>query len=177
MESSILGRDVAVGSTKDVVYTPDASKLTLTNSIIEDSGGPVSAQCGTNGNRCNINPKLDAIANNGGFTQTMRLLPGSPAIDAGSNSALLATDQRGAARTQGTATDIGAYETPAGSAAQCKLDMDGDNAVTAMKEGLVLLRSMLGFTSAAATANTGITQAQWDATRANLNANCGTSLP
>ena len=177
VESSILGRDVAVGSTKDVVYTPDASKLTLTNSIIEDSGGPVSAQCNTNGNRCNINPKLDALANNGGFTRTMRLLPGSPAIDAGSNSAALATDQRGAARTQGTATDIGAYETPAGSAAQCKLDMDGDNAVLAMKEGLVLLRSMLGFTSAAATANTGITQAQWDATRANLNANCGTSLP
>jgi len=107
----------------------------------------------------------------------MRLLPGSPAIDTGSNSAALATDQRGAARTQGAATDIGAYETPAGSSAQCKLDMDGDNAVLAMKEGLVLLRSMLGLTSAAATANTGITQAQWDATRANLNANCGTSLP
>ena len=177
VESSILGRDVAVGSTKDVVYTPDASKLTLINSIIEDSGGPVSAQCGTNGNRCNINPKLDALANNGGFTRTMRLLPGSPAVDAGSNSALLATDQRGAARTQGAATDIGAYETPAGSTAQCKLDMDGDNAVLAMKEGLVLLRSMLGFTSAAATANTGITQAQWDSARANLNANCGTNLP
>lgn len=82
-----------------------------------------------------------------------------------------------AARTQGTATCVGAYKTPAGSAAQCKLDMDGDNLVTAMNEGLVLVRSMPGFTSAAATANTGINQTLWDATRANLNAHCGTSLP
>jgi hypothetical protein len=177
VESSILGLDVATGSTTSVMYMSDPSKLTLTNGIVEDSGSPVSAQCTINGNRCNIDTKLDTLANNGGPTQTMRLLPGSPAIDTGSNSAALATDQRGAARTQGTATDIGAYETPAGSSAQCKLDMDGDNAVLATKEGLVLLRSMLGFSSAAATANTGITQAQWDATRANLNANCGTSLP
>lgn len=55
--------------------------------------------------------------------------------------------------------------------------MDGDNLVTAMNEGLVLVRSMPGFTSAAATANTGINQTLWDATRANLNAHCGTSLP
>ena len=177
VESSILGLDVPTGSTKDSVYVSDPSKLTVTNSLLEGSGNSASSQCNSNGNRCNVNPKLDTLANNGGFTQTMRLLPGSPAIDTGSNSALLATDQRGAARTQGTFTDIGAYETPAGSAAQCKLDMDGDNAVLAMKEGLVLLRSMLGMTSTAATANTGITQAQWDATRTNLNANCGTSLP
>ncbi len=177
IESSILGRDVAVGSTKGVAWVSDPSKLTMSNSVIEDNGGPVSAQCTVNGNRCNVDAKLVALANNGGPTQTMRLLPGSPAIDTGSNSAARTTDQRGAARTQGTATDIGAYETPAGSAAQCKLDMDGDNGVLAMKEGLVLLRSMLGFSSTAATANTGISQAQWDATRANLNANCGTSLP
>ena len=55
--------------------------------------------------------------------------------------------------------------------------MDGDNLVTAINEGLVLARSMPGFTSAAATANTGINQTLWDATRANLNAHCGTSLP
>ncbi len=177
VDSTTLGQDMPTGSTKDSIYMSDPSKLTVNNSLMEGSGNAASAQCTTNGNRCNIDAKLDTLANNGGPTQTMRLLPGSPAIDTGSNSALLATDQRGAARTQGAATDIGAYETPAGSAAQCKLDMDGDNAVTAMKEGLVLLRSMLGFTSAAATANTGISQAQWDATRANLNANCCTNLP
>ena len=58
----------------------------------------------------------------------------------------------------------------------CKLDMDGDNQVSAMREGLVLLRSMLGFGAAAAVSGTGINQGQWDATRNNLNANCGTSF-
>ena len=108
VESTILGLDVAMGSTKGAVWISDPSKFTLTTSIIEDSGGPVSAQCTTNGNRCNVDPKLDALTNNGGFTQTMRLLPGSPAIDTGSNTALLPTDKRGAARTQGATTDIGA---------------------------------------------------------------------
>ena len=177
VENSFLGRAVAGRTRNDAVYIFDPSKLTLTNTLIEDTGGPASAQCNTNGNRCNVDAKLDALANNGGPTQTMRLLPGSPAIDIGSNSTALTTDQRGAARMEGAATDIGAYETPSGSSAQCKLDMDADNLVTAMKEGLVLLRSMLGYTSAATTANTGITQGQWDAVRVNLNANCGTSLP
>ncbi len=46
-----------------------------------------------------INPMLGPLANNGGPTQTMALLPGSPAIDAGSNALIPAgvtTDQRGA---------------------------------------------------------------------------------
>ena len=40
----------------------------------------------------------------------MALLPGSPAIDAGSAVGAPATDQRGVPRTQGTAPDIGAFE-------------------------------------------------------------------
>ncbi|RYX81417.1 hypothetical protein EON83_24150 [bacterium] len=53
-------------------------------------------------------PKLGELADNGGPTQTIALLPGSPAIDAGSTS--LATDQRGIARPQRRAADIGAVE-------------------------------------------------------------------
>jgi len=57
-------------------------------------------------------PKLAALADNGGPTQTMRLQPGSAAIDqvpaTGANCP--ATDQRGVARPRGTACDIGAYE-------------------------------------------------------------------
>jgi hypothetical protein len=72
---------------------------------------------------------------------------------------------------------MGAYESPVLAAAlPCKLDMDGDNQVVATKEGLVLLRAMLGFSSANAVSGSGITQAQWDTTRNNLNANCGTNF-
>ena len=66
-------------------------------------------------------PKLGPLANNGGPTQTMALLAGSPAINAGSNALAvdpsnngqpLTTDQRGVpfARIAGGTVDIGAYE-------------------------------------------------------------------
>jgi CSLREA domain-containing protein len=62
------------------------------------------------GDLSNVNPRLDALKSNGGFTQTMALQATSSAIDAGDNAACPATDQRGVARPQGAACDIGAYE-------------------------------------------------------------------
>ena len=69
-----------------------------------------------------INPMLGPIQNNGGPTDTMALLPGSPAIGAGSVALLavdvngnpLQYDQRGPGypRTTNGAVDIGAYEDP-----------------------------------------------------------------
>jgi hypothetical protein len=65
------------------------------------------------------NPGLDALAGNGGPTQTEALADGSPAINAGDPSGCtdlvgnpLTTDQRGIARPQppGGRCDIGAYE-------------------------------------------------------------------
>ncbi|HUB75982.1 MAG TPA: choice-of-anchor Q domain-containing protein [Solirubrobacteraceae bacterium] len=60
---------------------------------------------------------LGALAGNGGSLQTVALLPGSPAIDAGdpdgcsdASGAPLASDERGVARPQGGRCDIGAYE-------------------------------------------------------------------
>ena len=60
---------------------------------------------------------LGPLQNNGGPTQTMALLPGSPAIDAGANTLAvdaqgnpLTTDQRGLARVSGADVDIGAFE-------------------------------------------------------------------
>ncbi|MEL7009832.1 MAG: calcium-binding protein [Cyanobacteria bacterium J06588_4] len=59
-----------------------------------------------------LDPLLGELQNNGGSTATRELLPGSPAIDAGSNPNSLATDQRGNGfnRTVGNGTDIGAFE-------------------------------------------------------------------
>jgi hypothetical protein len=58
----------------------------------------------------NTDPLLGPLADNGGPTQTMALLPGSPAIDAGTEIAGITTDQRGITRPQGSAPDIGAFE-------------------------------------------------------------------
>ena len=55
-------------------------------------------------------PKLGLLADNGGPTLTMALLPGSPAIDAGNTSLAPDTDQRGFPRPAGLAADIGAFE-------------------------------------------------------------------
>jgi len=55
---------------------------------------------------------LSPLANNGGFTQTMVLGAGSPAIDAGNNATCASTDQRGVKRPQGPHCDMGAYEAP-----------------------------------------------------------------
>jgi hypothetical protein len=56
-----------------------------------------------------VDPMLGPLADNGGPTKTHALLAGSPAIDKG-NSFGATTDQRGAARPQGTASDIGSFE-------------------------------------------------------------------
>jgi hypothetical protein len=68
----------------------------------------------------NTNPMLGPLQNNGGPTQTMALLPGSPAIDAGNPTGctdnlghLLKTDQRGDPRPNiedSGGCDMGAYE-------------------------------------------------------------------
>jgi hypothetical protein len=81
------------------------------------SGGLIDGQ---DGNQVGVaNPGLGSLAANGGPTQTIALLAGSPAIDAGSNAISGVTvptaDQRGALRgpvglNAGPRVDIGAYE-------------------------------------------------------------------
>jgi hypothetical protein len=62
------------------------------------------------GSMNDTDPKLGPLADNGGPTLTMALLPGSPAIDAGSAVGAPATDQRGVPRPQDAGVDIGAFE-------------------------------------------------------------------
>jgi hypothetical protein len=86
----------------------------LTNTIVAGNQGDIaSGNSGSNnligGNLIGGNPLLAPLGNFGGPTQTMALLPGSPAIDAGTSGPNIpTTDQRGADRA-GT-VDIGAFE-------------------------------------------------------------------
>ncbi len=72
----------------------------INNGIHDDLGGSAVAP---------INPFLGPLADNGGPTMTMALLPGSPALDAGDDT-LTGTDQRGFPRKSGAHVDIGAFE-------------------------------------------------------------------
>jgi len=62
---------------------------------------------GTAGSK--ITPLLSLLGNNGGKTQTLRPLPGSPAINAAVTTALV-TDQRGYTRVVGVKADSGSVE-------------------------------------------------------------------
>jgi hypothetical protein len=61
-------------------------------------------------------PKLAPLGNYGGPTLTMLPLPGSPALDAGSDAVTNTTDQRGWTRLAGLHVDIGAVEVQSGPA-------------------------------------------------------------
>jgi CSLREA domain-containing protein len=87
--------------------SPDCGGAALTshrNNLIGDLAGCTFREAG--GDLTDLSPLLGPLANNGGSTLTHRLLPSSPAINAGGASAA-AADQRGVPRK---APDIGAYE-------------------------------------------------------------------
>lgn len=88
---------------------------TITDSGYNLEYGGVSPSCGFNNNAKTGDPKLNALANNGGPTQTMALSNNSAAMDAASDVACAAApindlDQRGFTRPFGTHCDIGAFE-------------------------------------------------------------------
>ena len=97
------------------------------------TGGSGGLTNGVAGNIVGVaDPKLGPLADNGGPTQTMALLSGSPAIDAGSNVLAvgpdgkpLIGDQRGFGRIFNGTVDIGAYEFGANPLG----DADGDGKV------------------------------------------------
>jgi predicted outer membrane repeat protein len=66
--------------------------------------------CGLGTSRDNVDPLLNPLAYNGGFTQTYLPMLDSPAIDGGTDVGCPPTDQRGVTRPQGQACDVGAVE-------------------------------------------------------------------
>jgi hypothetical protein len=77
------------------------------NNLIEDAANACGLTHRVIGNIVGSDPLLGALGNYGGFAPTIPLLPGSPAIDAGS-CASGGSDQRGVNHLG--ACDIGAYE-------------------------------------------------------------------
>lgn len=131
LRNSIVSGNTATLFAPDF-YQGSAAAPTVQNSLIGDNQGSDLAATGTattpgtNGNfigthTAPINAGLAPLANNGGPTQTHALLPGSRAINRGSNAlatdptddnASLTTDQRGTGfpRVRGTSVDMGAFE-------------------------------------------------------------------
>lgn len=98
---------VANGSPNDC----DGGTITSAGHNLIENAGSCTIGGNSTGNITGVDPVLGALANNGGATRTHALLPGSPAIDAGSPDCPPPTaDQRGAARPQGGACDIGSVE-------------------------------------------------------------------
>jgi hypothetical protein len=100
------------------LLAPDSSPFNTGTAVFNLIGDGTSSNFtnGSNGNQVGttaapIDPKLGPLQFNGGRTKTCALLPGSPAIDAGTNNGVtFTTDQRGFDRFANGTTDIGAFE-------------------------------------------------------------------
>ena len=107
IRNSIISGNTAAGVASNCSAN-DAGTL-----VTAGHGVELGASCGFD---LNADPKVAALADNGGPTKTMALTAGSPAIDAADDAFCPATDQRGVARPQdggtgrGAICDIGAFE-------------------------------------------------------------------
>jgi len=90
----------------NLVLEAGAAFVSLGHNLFSDT--PSAALAPTD--LINTDPLLGPLADNGGPAFTQALLPGSPAIDAGVAVPGVTTDQRGVPRPQGSAPDIGAFE-------------------------------------------------------------------
>jgi len=105
VNNSILANSTAGGDCKNSGSTTGTDN----NNLIEGTGiNACGLTHGTNGNIIGVAPLLGSLANNGGGTQTLALLVGSPAINKGDAATCRTTDQRGYARVG--VCDMGAFE-------------------------------------------------------------------
>ncbi len=109
----LWGNTAAYGSQ---VYNDPPATVSISYSMVQGSCESIPGADCTGGHNVGGDPLLGPLANNGGSTKTMALLPGSPARDSGSSIACPATDQRWAPRPMDgnhdtvAACDIGAFE-------------------------------------------------------------------
>jgi hypothetical protein len=109
ISNSIIAMPVGGGSPNCMNFPSNAGVLQATNSLFSDS----SCVSGGSGN-IYADALLAAPAQNGGLGPTFLPLPGSPALDSGSNALCTSTDQRGLPRLTATGPaarcDMGAVE-------------------------------------------------------------------
>jgi hypothetical protein len=119
--SLTLTNTIVAGNTRTGGGTSDIEGTAVTDggfNLIGDSATAGGLTDGTNHDLVGHDPKLGALADNGGPTPTMALLFGSPAIDAGGPAGAGGTDQRGMPRpfdipgiaNASDGRDIGAFE-------------------------------------------------------------------
>ncbi len=106
--NTIIAGNQANNATKHDIGGANVSASSHHN-LIGDAGSSGGLSNGVNGNIVGVSPQLNSLASNGGPTQTMSLLPNSPALDAAA-AGFASTDQRGVSRPRGAGEDIGAYE-------------------------------------------------------------------
>jgi hypothetical protein len=162
--ATIVGNSVGDAPGVGGIDISRASSADILNSIIAQNSGTTTDVAGTiesNGHNLfsqldivgqqpgdivTLDAKLAAIADKGGPTMTMALLPGSLALDAGlDGDAIGKTDQRGTgfARISGGHTDIGAFETQQAGGVE-RLFTPGDDVVDLRGVDLALLPGALG---------------------------------
>jgi len=104
---------------RDISVNPSGAAVDATYNLFHSDAAslPPGVVCATStlggANLCGVAAAgVGSLGANGGPTWTIPLLSTSPAINAGSNPGILATDQRGPgfSRTVGLGTDIGAFE-------------------------------------------------------------------
>jgi Ca2+-binding RTX toxin-like protein len=107
LTSSLVAGNVASSSGPEL-----NGSFSLAHTLIQRMGGFTFTESAPGTNLFGLDPLLGPLAYNGGPTLTRALLPGSPALDRGSNPQGLTEDQRGygSDRVVGAAADIGAYE-------------------------------------------------------------------
>jgi parallel beta-helix repeat protein len=132
-----LTNTIVAGNTRTSAATSDISGSALGNNNLIGTGGSGGLVNGAGGNLVGVaNALLSPLGNYGGPTQTMPLLPGSPAIDAGTGTGAPALDQRGQARVG--AVDIGTFESQGFSIAVTSGGGQATNISTAFAAPLVV---------------------------------------
>lgn len=118
--NTIIAQNTATVGGNDITGNMASSYHTNGNNFIGDKGAVTAFVNGVNGDQVGttatpINAMLGALTNNGGPTDTMLQVLGSPVIDKGNNALLtplgpLTTDQRNYNRIFNLIVDIGAVE-------------------------------------------------------------------